>query len=132
MEARWAVQRIERKQLWSGGLPPTHVDAVLSTRREGSSKLKQGMARITTRWGRVAGCLHNGEVGKVNWTEVTPPSRIEGAGPTTEETGEGPGWLGSKLPWKDVAVNLEFKRARATGRLGGSAKHAQERLAAWP
>ena len=52
---------------------------------------------------------------------MTPPSQIEGAGLATmtiEEIGEGPAWLGSMLPWKDVAVNSEFKRACAIGRWG--------------
>ena len=65
---------------------------------------------------------------------MTPPHQIEGAGPATmatEETGETLAWLGSTLLWKDVAVNSKFKHACAIGRWG-TAKLAQERLAAWP
>ena len=88
MEAKWAVQRIERKQLWSGGLSPTHADVVLSTRWEGSSKLEHGTARFTASWGRVVGWLHDGAAGEVNWTEVPPLTRIESVGPTTMATEE--------------------------------------------
>ena len=46
--------------------------------------------------------------------------KLRGAGPATtavEEQGK-QAWLGSSLPWRDMAINSVHKRARATGRWG--------------
>ena len=82
------VQRIEHEELWIEALPTTRATAVLTAQREKNSKLEHGTARITARWGRVAGCLHHKAMDFVNWTEAAPPGQIASVGPTTKATKE--------------------------------------------
>ena len=51
----WQWNRSNASSSGVGALPPTHVDTVLSTQWEESSKLEHGTTRVNARWGRVAG-----------------------------------------------------------------------------